>query len=39
MPFAFQATRDLWQYLGEFDALSEMNELAVRDFLHSRDRV
>ena len=39
MPFTFQATRDLWQYLGEFDALSEINELAVRDFLHRRDRV
>jgi len=38
MPFTFQATRDFWQYLGEFDALSEINELAVRDFLHRRDR-
>jgi len=39
MPFSFQATRDLSKYLGEFDALIEMNELAVRDFLHHRDRV
>jgi len=39
MPFTFQATRDLWQYLGDFDALSEINELAVRDFLSRYERV
>lgn len=39
MPFSFPATRDLWQYLGEFDALTQMNELALRDFLYRRERI
>lgn len=39
MSFSMIATRELWKYLGEFDAISEMNEIAIRSLLHSYKRV
>jgi hypothetical protein len=39
MPFSLECVRDLWKYLGEFDAISELNEIALRDLLLRCERV